>query len=118
MKCNKHDTDATAICVHCGLALCSDCRRKSPSQRVVCSQECADAILRNEQADALTLSRATKGHTVSAFFCFLMGVIFIVFAALATGFGIWPLGAYLGTMGIGFVIGGFAYRRAGRKNEA
>jgi uncharacterized membrane protein HdeD (DUF308 family) len=83
----------------------------------VCSQDCADAILEQERADALTLSRATKSHTVTAFLCFLMGAVFVAFAALATFFGIWPLGAYLGVMGIGFVVGGFAYRNAGRKAE-
>src|ERR1039457_5113555 len=114
MKCRTHQEEAIAICVHCGVALCASCETKSPSGRYICSDSCSEAATKAEMAAGLTLEKASKGHSVSAFFCILMGGLFIAFASIAA-FNFWPLGTFLGVMGIGFIIGGFAYKRAGNK---
>ncbi len=115
MKCRTHQADATAVCVHCGVALCPSCTTKSPSARCVCSQACAEATARAELGLRLILEKATKGHTVSAFFCFLLGGLWILFAIPAFLFDAWPMGLFLGVMALGYIIGGLAYRRAGTK---
>src|ERR1035437_9832901 len=115
MKCTTHNSDATAICVHCGIALCQSCATKSPSGRSVCSALCAEATTKEELALRLILEKATKGYAVSAFFCFLLAGLWVIFAVLALLFDDWQIGLFLGVMGIGYIIGGIAYRRGGGK---
>jgi hypothetical protein len=118
MKCATHNADATALCVNCGAALCPACGTKSVSGRFVCSISCAEATTREELAHGLILDKATKGAKASAFFTFLLGGMFIVFAFLAMITGEWPLVLFLGVSGIGFIIGGFVYRRVGTTNTS
>src|ERR1035441_5090772 len=76
MKCYTHkDTEAVAVCVHCGMALCSTCATRSQSGRLVCSQTCAAASKQLEDFIASTRHKATRGARVNAYFCFGLGVI-------------------------------------------
>ena len=74
MKCFLHNsTNAVAVCMYCGRALCPACIPASPSGRVVCSGECATALGRNERALQLLLDKSVHSARASAFYCYLCG---------------------------------------------
>ena len=53
MKCFKHDTtEAVGVCPWCGRAICAACAAVDgpPGPRLACSDECANALERNEDA--------------------------------------------------------------------
>lgn len=116
MRCSVHNAEAIGICVHCGVALCPSCAIKTDNGRLTCSPKCEEAIATEEYVLKTILTKTTKGYHVNAFFCFLLGGLWIVFAVLAVFFNIWPVAIFLGVMAIGYIIGGFAYRRAEKKN--
>ena len=71
MKCAAHNTEATAVCVWCGRAMCTDCAKPTPSGRMVCSVECADALAREAKAMELILHKSIQSASASAFYSFL-----------------------------------------------
>jgi hypothetical protein len=73
MKCAKHHADAVAVCAYCGRALCGDCVSSPAATRMVCSNDCATALARNEQAIQLILQKSLQSLRASAFYCFLCG---------------------------------------------
>jgi hypothetical protein len=115
MKCATHHEDATGICVNCGIVLCPTCATKSMSGRYVCSASCSEAKNKEELALNLILEKASKGSTTTAFFCFLMGGLFAVVGVFTILFDIWQAGLFLELMAIGYIIGGVAYRRIGKR---
>ncbi len=75
MKCTPHNTEAVAICAYCGRALCSDCAKPSSSRRLVCSEDCAGALARNDKAMQLILQKSLQSARASAFYSFLCGAL-------------------------------------------
>lgn len=75
MKCLKHKTDAVAICSYCGRALCEQCITSPGAAQIVCSAECASALVRNERAMHAILQKSVQGLKASAFYCFLCGAL-------------------------------------------
>lgn len=73
MKCAQHHADAVAVCAYCGRALCDDCVSSPTATRMVCSNDCATALARNEQAIQLILQKSLQSLRASAFYCFLCG---------------------------------------------
>jgi hypothetical protein len=73
MKCTTHQAEAVGICAYCGRALCADCARPGASQRMVCSENCADALSRDDQAMAAILQKSLQSARASAFYSFLCG---------------------------------------------
>ena len=73
MKCAKHHADAVAVCAYCGRALCGDCVSSPTAARMVCSNDCATALARNEQAIQLILQKSLQSLRASAFYYFLCG---------------------------------------------
>ncbi len=73
MKCVAHNHEANAVCTHCGRALCADCAKLSASQRMICSETCAIALTRNEQALAMILQKSFQSARASAFYSYLCG---------------------------------------------
>lgn len=73
MKCAQHHADAVAVCAYCGRALCDDCVSSPTAARMVCSNDCATALARNEQAIQLILQKSLQSLRASAFYCFLCG---------------------------------------------
>jgi hypothetical protein len=78
MKCAAHQTEAIAVCAYCGRALCSDCARPSATRRLVCSENCAATLTRNDRALEMILQKSLQSARASAFYSFLC-------AALAAG---------------------------------
>ena len=74
MKCFKHDsTEAVAICARCGRALCSSCVPSPAPARIVCSDDCASALARDEKTLQLLLRKSVQSAKASAFYCYLSG---------------------------------------------
>jgi hypothetical protein len=72
MKCfNHHAVDAIAVCACCGRALCPECVPSPAPARIVCSNECAAALTRNDDAVQLLLRKSRQSARASAFYCFL-----------------------------------------------
>jgi len=73
MKCLAHHSEAVAICAYCGRALCADCAKPRATQRMTCSENCAAALTRDDQAMQLILQKSFPSARASAFYSFLCG---------------------------------------------
>ena len=73
MKCAAHQSEAIAVCVYCGRALCADCVKPSTAQRMVCSEQCSTALARADKAMALILQKSLQSAQASAFYSYLCG---------------------------------------------
>ena len=74
MKCFKHNaSDAVAICAYCGKAICLDCLPAPAAARIVCSNDCAVTLGRENQAIQLLLDKSVQNAQASAFYCYLTG---------------------------------------------
>jgi hypothetical protein len=73
MKCAAHQTEAVAVCAYCGRALCPDCAKPSATQRLVCSENCAATLTRNDRALEMILQKSVQSARASAFYSFLCG---------------------------------------------
>jgi hypothetical protein len=83
MKCAKHQAEAIAVCAYCGRALCGDCMVSPAATRMVCSNDCASALARNDQAIQLILQKSLQSLRASAFYCFLCGGLSAAAAVVA-----------------------------------
>lgn len=73
MKCVAHQNEAAGICAYCGRALCPDCAKTSSTSRLVCSENCAAALTRDDQAMQLILQKSFQSARASAFYSYLCG---------------------------------------------
>ena len=73
MKCSAHNTEAVAVCAWCGRAVCNVCGKPAVSQRMVCSDNCAEALAREAKAMDLILQKSLQNAQASAFYSFLCG---------------------------------------------
>jgi hypothetical protein len=83
MKCIKHGAVAVAVCAHCGRALCEDCILLPTAPRMVCSNDCAAAIARADQAMQMILRRSAQSARASAFYCYVSGGLSAAAAVVA-----------------------------------
>lgn len=83
MKCIKHRTEAVALCAYCGRALCSDCIEAPTAARMVCSTDCATALMRADQALQSILQRSAQAARASAFYCYISGGLSAAAAVVA-----------------------------------
>lgn len=117
MKCYTHkDTDAVAVCVNCGKALCNTCATLSLSGRLVCSPGCSAASKQLEDFIVSTHHKAVRGARVTSYFCCGVGVI-LVLSAIAFYFDVqsWPLTVFVAASGIAFLIASIG-NRSGKAN--
>jgi hypothetical protein len=83
MNCNTHtDRTALSVCVNCGAAMCKDCCKRTPANKLVCSSECAAASNVMDEAIATITSRSGKSSRATAWFCWLAGGLFGVLGGL------------------------------------
>ena len=73
MKCLTHHSEAVALCAYCGRALCPECVKPSTTQRMVCSDDCAAALARDDKAMQLILLKSLQSARASAFYSYLCG---------------------------------------------
>ena len=84
MKCFKHNaTDAVAVCAYCGRALCNDCIQSASVPRMICSNDCAAALTRADQAMQMILQRSAQSARASAFYCYVSGGLSAAAAVVA-----------------------------------
>jgi len=118
MKCAAHQAEAVAVCAYCGRALCPECAKPSPTQRMVCSDACADALARNDRAMRLILDKSVQNARASAFYCFLCGALSIAGAVGAWYYLPSPfLIAFTGGCGVVFIASGIWYSLIARKQN-
>ena len=116
MKCAAHQTEAVAVCAWCGRALCADCAKPSPTQRMVCSDNCAAALARADRAMELILQKSLQSARASAFYSYLCGGLSAAGAVgahfyLPSPFLIW----FCAGCSLVFVASGFWYGRIAKK---
>jgi|HubBroStandDraft_1064217.scaffolds.fasta_scaffold47252_1 hypothetical protein len=77
VKCFKHDTEAVAVCPYCGRAMCADCASASASAapRLACSEECAQALGRNDAVLQLLLQKSRQSARANSVYCYLCGAL-------------------------------------------
>ena len=118
MKCQTHHAEAVAVCAYCGRALCTDCAKPSATQRLVCSDNCAASLLRNDQAMQLILQKSLQSARASSFYSYLCGGLS---AAGAVGAGFYLPVPFLIWFTAGcsvvFIASGIWYGRIARKQN-
>lgn len=118
MKCSSHHSEeATAVCIHCGRALCPSCVQKSESGRVVCSTGCAAALLATEQAIQSIRARSISSLRTTGYFALGAAVVFGCFGCLELYSGISRVGYFLLPLTLVFGVGGVFYLRIAKKKE-
>ena len=101
MKCFTHqEAEATAVCIHCGQALCAGCMQKSKSGRVVCSAGCASALERAERVIHGLFERNIKGARSTGIFATVAGFMLMGFGLHELSRGMWELFAYCELFGL------------------
>lgn len=118
MKCQPHQAEAVAVCAYCGRALCVDCAKPTATQRMACSQHCADALARDGQALQTLLHKHVQGARINAIFYLLCGALSLAGAVGAYYYLPSPFLIWFCT-GCGFVFllaGGWSFLAA-RKNS-
>ena len=75
MKCAAHQSEAVAVCVYCGRAICRECAQSPANGRMVCSDACASALARHDLALQGLLQKHRQNARASAFYSFLCGVL-------------------------------------------
>ena len=119
MKCAAHQADAVGICVYCGKALCADCAKPGDLPRMVCSDKCAAALTRAEQAMASILQKSLQSARASAFYSFLCGGLSAAGAVgawfyLPVPFLVW----FCAGCSLVFIASGIWYGRIARKQDS
>jgi hypothetical protein len=118
MKCTAHQAEAIAVCTYCGRALCADCAKTSATPRLVCSDACAAALTRTDQALALLLQKSLQSAQASAFYSYLCGGLSAAGAVgayyyLPVPFLVW----FTAGCSVVFIASGIWYGRIARKRD-
>jgi len=118
MKCAAHNSEAMGICAYCGRALCADCAKPSATQRLICSDNCADALTRDDQAMQLILQKNLQSARASEFYSYLCAGLS---AAAAVGAHFYLPSPFLIYFTAGcsvvFIASGIWYSRIARKKD-
>ena len=119
VKCSKHQTEAIAVCAYCGRALCAECIPAPAAPRMVCSENCAAALTRADQAMELILQKSLQNARASAFYSFLCGGLSAAGAVgawffLPVPFLVW----FCAGCSVVFITSGIWYGRIARKNDS
>ena len=118
MKCAAHQAEAIAVCAYCGRACCAGCAKTSATQRLVCSDHCAGALARNDQALEMILQKSLQSARASAFYSYLCGGLSAAGAVgawffLPVPFLVW----FTAGCSLVFLASGFWYGRIAKKQN-
>lgn len=116
MKCPAHQAEAIAICAYCGRGVCADCAKPNASPRMVCSDNCATALTRADQAMEAILQKSLQSARGSALYSYLCGGLSAAGAVgayfyLPVPFLIW----FTAGCSVVFIASGIWYSRIARK---
>ena len=120
MKCFKHAaSDAVAICAYCGHGLCLACMHAPAAARGVCSESCAQALARADQALETIVQQSMRSAQASAFYCYLCaalsaGAAIVAWFMLPSPF----LILFTGGCAVVLLLSGIWYGRAARKRSS
>jgi hypothetical protein len=119
MKCQPHNIEAIAVCAYCGRALCVECVKPSATQRMVCSENCAAALTRDDRAMQLILQKSFQSARASAFYSYLCGGLSAAGAVgawfyLPVPFLVW----FTAGCSVVFIASGVWYGRIARKQNS
>ena len=116
MKCAQHKTEAIGLCAYCGRAVCAECSHPTNGRRLVCSEACDTALVRNDRAIDAILHKSAQSARASAFFSYMCGILS---AGGAVAAAIWLPVPFLiwFTAGCAFVflVSGWWYGRVAKK---
>jgi hypothetical protein len=120
MNCFKHNaTGAVAVCVYCGRALCHECLPSPNAPRLLCSDDCAKALTRADQAMLLILQRSAQSAQASAFYCYISGGLSAAAAVVAWFMLPSPfLILFTGGCAVVLIVSGVWYGRGAKRQNA
>jgi len=118
MKCPVHQAEAVGACVYCGRGMCIECGTAAGAGRLVCSEKCASAVSRNEQALEMLLQKNIQSARASAFYSYLCGALSAGGAVgawyyMPVPFLVWFTAACSAV----FILSGIRYSLIGRKKK-
>jgi hypothetical protein len=118
MRCAAHEAEAVGVCAYCGRGICPACVRPSASPRLVCSEPCAVALTRADQALDLLLQKSLQSARASALYSYLCGGLSAAGAVgawfyLPVPFLIW----FTAGCSLVFIASGIWYSRIARKQN-
>jgi len=117
LKCLRHpQSEASAICIHCGAGLCAVCGEKTANRRFVCSPECAEALAHTETVLNGIRRKTQGGHRLTGYFCCGVGVAILVFSLIAGFNRQWDLLALQIPLAIGLGVCGFFFLRLANRS--
>jgi hypothetical protein len=117
MKCIKHNAaEAVAVCAYCGRALCSACVQSPTAPRIVCSNDCGEALSQAAKALESILEQSVRSARASAFYCYLCGGLSAAAAVVAWFMLPSPfLILFTGGCAVTLILSGIWYGRAARQ---
>ena len=119
MKCFNHDAAAVAVCPWCGRALCAPCASAAApkGRRLACSEECAQALARDEGALEMLLQKSRQSARASSVYYYLCGGL-SAGAAVASWYwvGIPFVTWLLGGSAVALIISGVWFGRTAKHN--
>ena len=120
MKCSCHpNSEAIAICIHCGRGVCQSCQTKSPTGRTVCSDTCLSALRLTEQAIESLRTKAISGARFTGYFCLAAGLVMAAFAFVPIrGHIVWHIASLCLGFAIVFIGAGVGYIRIAKRKES
>ncbi len=119
MICHSHyDRQAIAVCANCGVGLCATCTQKTDRGKITCSLECANSANALDDAIALISTRSQRTSKATAWFCWLLGIIFAVLGVLSLfGEDKFFAGYLLTTSGVFIFVGAWFGRIANKTSN-
>ncbi len=112
MKCANHiETDASAVCVNCGTAVCRECSITTTHNRIVCSERCRQHHETFLNTVGLMENKTRDQNTVCMYLLLMVGGVELVLGLIVSVWGIWQLSLFCLSLGTCMVCGGFWLRR-------
>jgi Uncharacterized protein conserved in archaea (DUF2180) len=119
MKCFSHsDSEAIAICIHCGRGVCVSCQIRSPTGRIVCSTTCLSGLRLTEQAIDGLRNKTISGASFSGYFFLVSGLVMAIFAFVPIrGRIVWHIASLLLVFAVIFIGAGIGFIRIAKRKE-
>ena len=114
---DNQNEEAIGFCTNCGKTVGKSTHVMTGSKKLVCSSACNDASDKFDRAIDTIYSKTLKQNKVSAYGCFLLGIIFVLFGIYHIFFKFLGLGIFLIASGIGLILFGKKYSQVGTQSN-